>query len=417
MPLAHHQRLIALVLMLNYFLFGLLLNSVGIVILQSINSFGISKESAAVLEGFKDIPIAIVSFFVAALLPRLGYRRAMMIALAVVVAACLAMPLLREFWASKLFFLCVGAAFALVKVSVYASIGLLTRDKQDHASLMNTIEGIFMLGVLSGYWLFGAFIDAQNPASLGWLDTYWLLATICGINLLVMMAVRFDDRPARDDGARPLDDFIAMLRLAARPLVYTFVFSLFLYVLIEQGIGSWLPTFNNQVLKLPASISVQITSLFALSLALGRLGAGQLLKHIPWHWLLSGCVLAMATLMLLTLPLSHQVEADPRAHWFNLPLVAYLFPLIGLFMAPIYPVLNSVVLSALPRQQQSSMAGLIILFSALGGTTGSMITGMMFSRFSGQTAFYLALVPMAIILLLLFQLRRRTHEPVPTPVV
>jgi FHS family glucose/mannose:H+ symporter-like MFS transporter len=406
-----NNRLISLVLMLNYFLFGLLLNSVGIVILQSINSFGVSKESAALLEGFKDLPIAIVSFFVASLLPRLGYRNAMMIALGIVAIACLAMPLLSTFWAAKLLFLCIGSAFALIKVSVYASIGLITRDKQSHASLMNTIEGVFMFGVLSGYWIFGAFIDASQPASLAWLNTYWLLSALCIFNLLVMLVIRFDDGAKIHalPGTAAWQDFLAMLRLATRPLVYIFVLSLFLYVLIEQGIGSWLPTFNNQVLHLPATISVQITSIFALCLALGRLGAGLLLKRIPWHLLLAGCVLSMAGLVILTLPLSHNIAVNPDAHWFNLPLAAYLFPLIGLFMAPIYPALNSVVLSSLPQHQQSSMAGLIIIFSALGGTTGSLITGFMFSRFTGQTAFYMALIPMAIILVLLFRLRRETQ--------
>src|SRR5690606_576990 len=154
------------------FLFGLLLNSVGVVILQSINSFGVSKENAALLEGFKDLPIAIVSFFVASLLPRLGYRNAMMIAVALVLAACLAMPILSTFWATKMLFLCVGAAFALIKVSVYASVGLLTNNKQEHASLLNSIEGVFMCGVLSGYWIFSAFIDDQNPGSSAWLNVY-----------------------------------------------------------------------------------------------------------------------------------------------------------------------------------------------------------------------------------------------------
>jgi fucose permease len=266
-----------------------------------------------------------------------------------------------------------------------------------------------MFGVLSGYWIFGAFIDSAQPASLSWLNTYWLLSGICVFNLLIMFMVRFDAYAPNLERQNPaLQDFIAMLKLATRPLVYTFVISLFLYVLIEQGIGSWLPTFNNQVLNLPATISVQVTSIFAFSLAIGRLGAGVLLKRIPWHLLLAACVLAMATLVILTLPLSHNIQANPDAHWFNLPLAAYIFPLIGLFMAPIYPALNSVVLSSLPQHQQSSMAGLIIIFSALGGTTGSIITGIMFSRFTGQTAFYMALIPMAIILLLLFRLRRET---------
>src|SRR3546814_19229659 len=84
------------------------------------------------------------------------------------------------------------------------------------------------------------------------------------------------------------DDFLGMLRLAARPLVLLFVLSAMLYVLIEQSIGTWLPTFNNEVLRLPNAMSVQMVSAFAGSLALGRLLAGILLRRLRWHHLQIG---------------------------------------------------------------------------------------------------------------------------------
>lgn len=45
-------------------------------------------------------------------------------------------------------------------------------------------------------------------------------------------------------------------------------------------------------------------------------------------------------------------------------------PLIGLFMAPIYPAINSVMLSSLPLHPHSTMTGLLVIFSALGSTSG-----------------------------------------------
>jgi hypothetical protein len=33
----------------------------------------------------------------------------------------------------------------------------------------------------------------------------------------------------------------------------------------------------------------------------------------------------------------------------DIPLIGFAFPLVGLFIAPIYPFMNSVVLSALPK--------------------------------------------------------------------
>lgn len=94
------------------------------------------------------------------------------------------------------------------------------------------------------------------------------------------------------------------------------------------------------------------------------------------------------------------------SNWLEAPIAAFIFPMIGLFMAPIYPAINSVILSTLPTAKHSSMTGLIVIFSALGGTTGSLITGRVFEAFDGQTAFYLSIFPMAVILGCLYVFRR-----------
>src|SRR3546814_9165696 len=99
-----------------------------------------------------------------------------------------------------------------------------------------------------------------------------------------------------------------MIRLAARPLVLVFVLSAFLYVLIEQAIGTWLPTFNNEVLHLPQAMSIQATSIFAASIAIGRLGAGAILTRIGWYPLVNIFIVAMALLVLVSLPLTRSEE-------------------------------------------------------------------------------------------------------------
>ena len=68
--------------------------------------------------------------------------------------------------------------------------------------------------------------------------------------------------------------------------------------------------------------------------------------------------------------------------------------MIGFCLAPIYPAINSVILSALPKVQHAPMSGLIVVFSALGGTTGSLLTGYLFEHFGGQKAFYFSLIPL-----------------------
>ena len=393
-----------------YFMFAIMLNSVGTVILQSINSFGISKPDASTLEGFKDLSIAFVSFFVASFIPRIGYKIAMMLGLLLAAGACLITPVWGDFIAIKVLFACIGSSFALVKVSVYSLIGQLTHDTRSHSSLLNTIEGIFMLGVLSGYWIFSAYIDPDAPTSLDWLNVYYPLAAVLFITACIVLFSPIQKTPVESQPNAMIQEFVEMLKLAYKPLVLVFVLSVFLYVLIEQGIGTWLPTFNSEVLHLPVDVSVQITSIFAAMIAIGRLMAGQILKFVNWYLFLNICIAMMAILMMLSLPLADDIDATIITGIFNAPIAAYLLPIAGLMMAPIYPIINSVMLSSLDKAKHAQMTGLIVVFSALGGTTGSIITGLVFETFGGKNAFYLSLVPMALLAFTLFFFRNSTNK-------
>jgi len=394
-----------------YMVFAILLNSVGTVILQSIHTFGIDKPQASLLELFKDLPIAVTSFLVASFLPKLGYRRAMMLALVIVGGACALMPLYPSFHTTELLFTCVGVSFALAKVSVYSSIGLLTHDKAEHGRLTNTIEGLFMLGVLASGWLFSAFIDHANPENPSWFNVYWVLSAMCFGTVVLLWGATLDESAAHGGMASSIGQALRqMYRLLMRTLVYVFLLSAFLYVLIEQSFSTWLPTFNNEILKLPNAMSIQMASILAGATALGRIAAGQLLRRMPWHVLLNLCVLGMATLIMLVLPLAREATVAADTGWFNAPLAAYLIPLIGLLMAPIYPVINSVALSSLPKPAHAAMTGLIVIFSALGGTLGSRITALVFSSFGGIHAFYFSLLPMTLILVTLFFFKRETDR-------
>ena len=396
-----HWR-IKLSLLLNYFVFAILLNSVGTVILQVQNNYGVSASSASVLEAFKDLTIAFVSFLVASYIVRIGYKRAMLFALGLVILACLLMPQVPAFWTTKLLFAATGAGFALIKVSIFATIGLITNDSNEHASFMNFLESFFMIGVLSGYFLFSAFVDDTNPQSTSWLTVYYILAGIALVAFLLLLSTPIDESSVKQEVPTSLvDDLADMFRLAITPVVLVFIGTAFVYVLMEQGIMSWLPTFNSKILKLPTSLSIEMASILAASTAAGRFLAGVLLSRISWYWLLIICLIASAGLVLLALPLASGVNGEAVTGWGNAPIAAFIFPLIGLFIAPIYPAINSAILSSLPLRQHGPMAGLIVIFSALGGTTGSIITGHVFEAYDGQTAFYFSLIPIGLLLILI----------------
>lgn len=398
---------IKLSLYINYFVFAILLNSVGIVILKSQKVYGVDEVQASILELFKDMPIAIVSFLIASFLPRIGYKNAMLAALAIVTIACLGMYWGNSFWAAKMLFASVGVSFALIKVSVYATIGLVTNGEKEHNSLMSSIEGVFMFGIALAYFLFPAFNNENDPNS--WLNVYLLLAVLCAVSFIILFISPFDAQ-TEIPGANLKDDVLQMLHLVVKILVIVFVISAFLFVMIEQGIMTWLPTFNERVLKLPENISIMMASILALSLGIGRILAGVLTQKFSWIQVLSVCLIAAMAMVIFVLPAAVNAEIGVINSLFDIPLIGFAFPIVGLFIAPIYPLINSVILSSLPKKLHSPMTGLIVIFSALGGTIGSRIIGWLFKNMGADKAFYYTFIPMALLFVALFILRNLTNK-------
>lgn len=398
---------IKLSLFINYFVFAILLNSSGIAILQVQNNFDVSKKAAAWIDPCKDLSIAIVSFLIASYITKFGYKKAMLFALGIICAACMIIPNTPGFFAIKVLFVAVGSCFALIKMSVYSIIGIVTKDSKEHISLMNFIESFFMIGNLSLYFIFGSFVDNNNPQSTSWLNAYYLLGGLSLLAFFLLLSAPLDESAARaeQDGIGKIK-FSDMFKLSAEPIVIAFIFSAFFYVLIEQSIQNFLPTFNNKVLFLPAALSIQMASILAGSTALGRFLAGIVLKKMNWFYVLVGSLLSAALLVVIAMPLAKNATGKEITGWLDAPVAAYIFPLIGLLLAPVYPAINSVILSSLPKPKHGLMSGLIIIFSAIGGTTGSLLTGYIFDKYSGHAAFYFSLVPIGILIVLLIIFRR-----------
>jgi len=399
--MSQRSRLI-LAMALTYLAYGMLLNTVGTVILRSIASLGVTKSGAGWFDGCKDVSIAAVSFLTASYLTRIGIRRAMLGALALSIAGSVLMPLAGAYWAICLHFVMIGTAFAFIKVGIYTLIGQVTDSPRAHAAMASIIEGCFMVGVLSVSVLFSLFVGrGLVDTSHDWLNVYWILAALCTVCLAVLLTTREIPAPA----SRETQSIFAMLALARLPLVMVFILCAFSYVFVEQGIGTWLPTFNNEVLRMPQSMSVLAGSLFAGSIALGRLGGGVVIARFGWYRVVNVALATVTLAILAIVPLSRQLV--PVSDWAHAPLAMYLFLAIGLCMAPIYPTLVSVLLSSSPKVRHAELMGLVVIFSALGGTTGSRLTAMLFSGLDGATAFGCMVLPIGVLAVGVTLLRRR----------
>jgi fucose permease len=312
-----------------------------------------------------------------------------------------------SFDSAKLLFAVVGVSFALIKVSVYSLIGTITENQKEHNSLMSSVEGVFMIGIALAYFLFPAFNDEADPNS--WLNVYLFLALLTTVSFALLFFTNIESA-SESSGTSLVDDFMQMFGLMTKLLVLVFIISAFLFVMIEQGIMSWLPTFNDRVLHLSENTSIMMASILAISLSIGRLIAGEITKRIDWIWVLCFCIVASMLLVLFVLPQTVAIKVKTIDTLSDIPFIGYAFPLVGLFIAPIYPLLNSIILSSLPKKLHSSMTGLIVVFSALGGTLGSRIVGWLFQSQGAENAFYFTLIPMFLLMISFFILKKITPK-------
>jgi MFS transporter, FHS family, glucose/mannose:H+ symporter len=204
-----------------------------------------------------------------------------------------------------------------------------------------------------------------------------------------------------------MDDMKESVGLIVVPLVLVFIFSAFFFVMIEQGIMTWLPRFNEKIFSFSEKLSVQMASILAISLAAGRFLAGWLSKKVSWSTIVIGCAVLAVILLLAILPQLKPADHVPElSSLADVPMLGFVLPLIGLFIAPIYPLLNSTVLSHLPKHLHSPMSGLIIIFSALGGTIGSRIVGTLFKNIGGVKAFYFLIIPIVLLIISVLLIQR-----------
>ena len=213
-----------------------------------------------------------------------------------------------------------------------------------------------------------------------WLKTYYVIGTISLLAFLSLFFSELDESQIQVDSDSESNDFKLMLKLVLFPTILVFVLCAFLNVLIEQSTMNWLPTFNKKILGLSEPLAIVLGSILSGSMAVGRLLAGFVLKIVEWSKVLVTCILGAMVILLISMELSKNVISVSEITSFSdIPFVAFLFPMIGIFLSPVYPAINSIILNSLPKNKHAAMASLIVIFSAIGGSLGSIITCLLYT--------------------------------------
>ena len=284
----YNYRAMFTIACMGMLVFGIVLTSLGSILPEITERFGVSKTQAGSLFTLLSFGILIASLVFGPLVDRFGYRIPLAMATALVVVGLESIAL-----GDSLTWLRVGVALiAFGGGIINGGANALVADITTNAKA----AGLSLLGVFFGVGAVGV------PFLLGALNTrmsYTTLLTIIGaatvIPVVAMLLMRF---PApKQPHSFPLKQTMELAR--ERPLLL-FGAMLFLQSGMEITMGGWSAAFAREALALDAKAALYFLSLYWLGMMSARLLLGRLLRSVsPTQALLVSMAAAFAGALLL----------------------------------------------------------------------------------------------------------------------
>lgn len=368
----------------------MLLNSMSVIILQLSQNQQYSYTGLGLLEFFKDIPIALVSIFLVDFIKKRSYFSSLCISLVLCAVCSFSVPFLNEFWFLKIWFILIGISFSIGKICVFSIIKNISNTEKEFSKTMSKTEAAFMLGVFIVNIEFAIILNSDYKDY--WKFGFWLVGFISSWaayqfykhekqNILL---IKKNEHAEKID-FKVLYDYKSIL----------FFLLVSLIIFAEQIFNSWLPTFYKHTLKADSFLALQSSAFLALYCFLGRLFASKAVVKFSPMKIFFFCLITAIVLTSTAFLIGQDSEI-------KIKILMFVFPLVGIFTAPLYPMLNSKFLSKFSERRVGKMVSFIILFTSLGGSIGSMSTAYIFQKNLGN--YYLLFATIPLILILIFSI-------------
>lgn len=356
---------ISLPLKLTFLIFSMVLNCMGIVILQ-LSEAKITYDKLGFLESFKDLPIAFISLFAVNFISKTGTKKSLILALTIVGICSLILPFVEVFWFYKVWFAIIGACFAIGKICVFGIIRNNISDEKSLAKTMNSVEASFMIGIFVVNIGFGWVISSQ-------FSEFWKFGFLSISVLSAITIFLFSKLPVSEPEKTKNENVFKEVAGIANPLIIIFLGVVFSIVFIEQSFNSWLPSFYKNHLKVNSFFALQASSFLALFSYIGRTVTANVIQRfsLPKYYIL--CLSSIVIVLLIIIGIQFSGMDDSK-------ILLFLFPVIGLFLSPLYPVINSKMIATIDKSKANVFTSLIVIFSSLGSSVSSIIMSVLFGN-------------------------------------
>lgn len=381
---------IKLPLMFSFLIFSMLLNSMGVIILQL--SEKVSYKGLGVLESFKDIPMAVMSIFCVNIIAKTGNKNALIFSLIFILTSCIALPLVDTFWFFKIWLSVVGISFALAKISVFSIIKNNFKDRQ-LSSAISSVDASFMIGIFFVNIGFGTLLTSSYAEY--WKFGFWIIALFSIITLLMLRSAEIDEEPNSETEKKSGE-----WKFYLTPKIIYFFILVFFMVFIEQSFNSWLPSFFRNNLKINSYFALQASAFLALFSFFGRLITSRLILRFHWFNFVLVCLCVVFSILIICQILISYYYTDLKF------LLIFIMPMIGLFLAPLFPLYNSEILNKVPKEKTHLLVSIVVICSSLGSSVGSLYMAVIFHKNLSNFYPLFILLPLLIIFGLTFFLNK-----------
>jgi fucose permease len=374
-------------------------------IMQAVSYFKVSPTSAGTLESYQNLAMVLATFITFSYIIKVGYKYTLISIMLLMTVLCLLFPLLNSYWFVKLYLIGVGIVLVGMKVGIYSCVAFTARHEKDQAQFLSLVEAVWMIASMAGMWIMAY---AIRHFGHDWIYSLWYFAAIGVISLVLWLPLKLDEQLLITTTAlgKPRQIMQTSWAILRHRLVIAAISMLFIANLVEMGLSAWLPGFYVAAFNLSQGLSVYLASLALFATFAGRLMVAWLLRYFNWQQVL--LVFYASGLIFLSLVLFTLVTSpSPINQLSQVPVIAYLLPTVGFFLAPNTPLLNSSILARIAKAKQPLLMTILSIVFAVASSIGARGIGQLIEHCGAVSGFKLAtLLPLFLLLVLIFPYAR-----------
>ena len=369
-----NRYIVALVLLI-FFVIGLITNILGPIIPDIIDNFRVSLTAAAVLPFAFFIAYGVMSIPAGFAVERYREKKILLGAFLMSLAGALSFALAPVYSMAIGSLFLIGAGMAVLQVAINPLLRV-AGGEEHFAFNSAVVQFVFGLASFLSPRIYSSLVRDLHvmpadpglalrtlarltPHELPWVSLYWVFAVVSAAMIVIVGASRFPlvHRKA-DEQAGTLSMYRTLLR---NPVVPLYFLSVFAYVGSEQGTADWMSKFLSDYHR----YNPQTTGAEAVSWFWGLMTVGCFIGMLLLKILDSSRVLVFASIgAIATLTVALIAPRD---------VAVVAFPLVGLFASVMWPILISLALNSV-AEHQGSFAG-ILCTAIMGGAVVPLIIG------------------------------------------